>query len=234
MRLTVTSPKVFILKSLEGQALALMRQEKQGISPTVEFGLAELARHEMRSLAQQGNGSYEEEELLELSIQQACDALQARVWAQDIRFDFEPYLPGLRNTLQYPAREIAELSGNRLKAKEHASVPNFFRPRSHNPILYEVFNVGRWQVASGMMARPLVDEFELELVQDSEEYQLEGDWFPFVLTREELEFIVNEDGTVFVAVMEPSGESSVTVLVRLLKVCELIYREANGTIFTEA
>jgi len=201
MRLTVTSPKAFILKSLEEQALTLGRKKRQGISPTIEFGLVELAEHEMRSLARQAYGGCEEEELLEQAIQYACDAFQARVSERDMQFDLAPYLPGVRNTLQFPAKEIAELSRNRPKAKRHSRVPALSRPQRQEPIPYEIFDIGCWIWAAGFMARPLVEQFDLELRKDSEEYQLEGDWFPFIVKRKGMEFIVNEDGTVFVALL---------------------------------
>ncbi|MEB3359178.1 MAG: hypothetical protein VKK04_20800 [Synechococcales bacterium] len=106
-------------------------------------------------------------------------------------------------------------------------VPNLSRPRDDDAIPYEIFEMGHWILASGLMARPLVDEFDLELPQDSEEYSLEGEWFPFVICCDELEFIVSEDGTIFVAVAKNAGELTLVALRRLFEVCELIYRESE-------
>lgn len=222
MKLKIQSNKVFILNYLETQILERHRQEKGGISTTIELSLGELVRQEMRSIALSSRKKLQETELLEQSIQRVFEQVQTRLRKHQVEFEFEAYQGSLLQTLQYPAKEIAELNQHYFARNKGSSLAAKRLP-CQSSVPYQIIEVGEASMVRGLSFYPLLDEFELLLDIESQEYTIDGSWFPFVLMIQEISVVLNSDGSLFIVTRGFSGDLMLFILGRMLKLCNLIY-----------
>ncbi|MBD2054647.1 hypothetical protein H6F88_01145 [Oculatella sp. FACHB-28] len=198
MRVKVLSQEEFVLQNVVAIARCLMQREVEQHSSALELSLVELVREQMRSLSRESEGD-QEANLLETAIAIVQKGVQGRLQEDSVQFNFDSYLASVRRTLKFPAREIAEL-GERLKqSREMQRLGERRRLISQSQVPFEVTEVGLRGAIEGLFAFPLTEVCVVDVGQVQPPYQVKGEWFPFLVTAESLEFVVDDDGSIFVA-----------------------------------
>jgi hypothetical protein len=215
MRFKVLSQEEFVLQNVVAIARCLMQRDVEQHSSGLEVSLVELVRERMRILSRESKGD-QEANLLEAAIAIVQEKVQGRLQEQGMGFNFDSYLASVRRTLKFPAREIAEL-GERLKqSREMQRLGERRRLTSQSQVPFEVAEVGLRGAIQGLFAFPLTEVCVVDVEQVQPPYQVKGEWFPLLVTAEPLEFVVDDDGSIFVAtenlperLMELAGEELV-------------------------
>jgi hypothetical protein len=70
----------------------------------------------------------------------------------------------------------------------------------HDAVPVEVIEVGTRDRIEGLLACPIPEVHELDLEGLQQSHAVEGEWFPFEVCLSELQFVLDDDGTIFVAV----------------------------------
>lgn len=194
-RFVTRSQEEYLLQDLLKLVSSLHISEQSGYSQLVEFGVMELVRRQMRQVALEGQVR-ESEELLRRAVSQTHDKLQERLEGQQLAFDFTPYFQNAGQQLRYVAKEMQELAEElrQLGQQVQEGKPN----TSAGQVEFEVKEVGLREVEA-LIVTPLVREYELDLEWLRQSYAVEGEWFPFYLAIEELGFVVDHDGTIFIS-----------------------------------
>ncbi|WP_416673573.1 hypothetical protein [Egbenema bharatensis] len=195
-RVAVRSQEEFLLQDLLKLVESLHSREKTGYSQFIEFGVMELVKRQMRQEAIEGQGR-EGEELLRRAMAQVNRRLQERLEQHHLRFDFTPYFQNTGQQLRYVAREMQELA-EQLQQLELQEVPEREVMTSVGQVEFEVREVGLREVEA-LMVSPLTPECELDLEWLRQSYSVEGSWFPLHVAIEELGFVVDGDGTIFIS-----------------------------------
>ncbi|PSB22911.1 hypothetical protein C7B76_01870, partial [filamentous cyanobacterium CCP2] len=107
------------------------------------------------------------------------------------------YFQNTGQQLRYVAREMQELA-EQLQQLELQEVPQREVLTSVGQVEFEVREVGLREVEA-LMVSPLSSECELDLEWLRQSYSVEGNWFPLYVAIEELGFVVDGDGTIFIS-----------------------------------
>lgn len=195
-RVPACSQEEHMLQDLLKLVQSLNRAEQRGYSQLIEFGVMELVQRQMRQGAIEGQGR-ESEELLRRAVTQTHNRLQERLEGQNLSFDFTPYFQNAGQQLRYVAKEIQELAAQ-LRHLGQQEVQEGEAMVSAGQVEFEVKEVGLREVEA-LIVTPLVREYELDLEWLRQTYSVEGDWFPLYVRIEELGFVVDHDGTLFIS-----------------------------------
>ena len=192
MRMMVQAHEEFIWSQLVELICQLDDRGEGSYSQMIEFTLQELVRQAMRAVA--SNPDYQgKTPVLEQAMQEVQQQLQKRL-GDRVEFSWSAYSEGLRQSLKYPAREIAELAVSRRQQERRNSRVTV---QTDAGVVVEIIRVGRAEAVEALLVQPQSDRLEVRLDQLSELYEVEGDWFPFQVRVEELPFVINSDGGIY-------------------------------------
>ncbi|MBD1999314.1 hypothetical protein H6G00_22325 [Leptolyngbya sp. FACHB-541] len=200
MRAKVLSQEEFVLQNVVAIARCLMQREVEQHSSGLELSLVELVREQMRSLARESEGD-QTANLLEAAIAIVQKQVQGRLQEDSVQFNFDSYLASVRRTLKFLAREIAQLGERLNQSRKMQRLGERRRLISQSQVPFEVAEVGLRGAIEGLFAFPLTEVCVVDVEQVQPPYQVQGEWFPFLVTAESqsLEFVVDDDGSIFVA-----------------------------------
>ncbi len=222
MSLQILSPERFILSSLEERVRFLREQDIEPYSLGIEFGIAELVRMRMRELAQ----VKEEREvvILERSLETVEAKLNEWCARTELVYDFTPYFSGVRKGLKFAAKEISELSRQLALSRQSERVASRERITERSAIPLEIVQVGLRNAIESLIVIPLAEEFELDLEGVRRVYEFRGQWFPYQVSIEPFDLLLDDDGTILVATVSLSEASVWRARETLLTLAELLYQ----------
>ncbi|MBD2001423.1 hypothetical protein H6G00_33325 [Leptolyngbya sp. FACHB-541] len=198
MRFKILSQEAFILHNLVELVQNQTNRGSQQYSSEIECSFTELVRNWMRKLAQSSTRDGHMN-ILEQALEIAQLGLQKRLRDYDIRYDFNSYLISARKTLKFSAKEITELKEKLKRSKEIGRVGERRRVVSDAQVSFELVEIGLQSAIEGLIASPIAEVCELNLDEINRTYQVQGDWFPFHITIQNLVFVIDDDGTIFVS-----------------------------------
>jgi len=177
-------------------------KKKARMIPSVAFAVEETVKQSMRQLAQESRPSRNWNDLLRHAIDISRDELLASLSQSGESFDLEPYFQNAQVSLKSVAREIHRLQENLLESRAAKRVHEKVLPDEDNETLdapFEITPIGLLDSIDGYLASPTSPSGEINLDAISAHFQLEGDWFPYEINVEDMAFVVDDDGSVFVS-----------------------------------
>ncbi|MBD2094070.1 hypothetical protein H6F90_02735 [Trichocoleus sp. FACHB-591] len=198
MRFKLLSQEEFILQNVVELIQSSVERGSQTYSSAVEFGLTELVKEQMRRIAQENN-TQRWGDALELALLDVRQKVEKRLAEHNIRFDLKPHLGGIETALKYPGKEVTELRGKLARSRGTNRIGERKRIASEAQAPFEITEVGLQNSIEALIAAPVGKVYELNLEEVWQSYEVEGDWFPFQFVVEELEFVIDDDGTVFIS-----------------------------------
>jgi len=194
-RFPTRSQEEYLLQDLLKLVWNLHKSGQSGYSQLVEFGVMELVRRQMRQIALKAQVR-ESEELLRRAVTQTHDKLQERLEGHKLTFDFSPYFQNAAQQLRYVAKEMQELAEGLRQLEQPLQQGKPIA--SATGVEFKIKEVGLREVEA-LIVTPLASQFELDLEWLRQSYSVEGEWFPFYVLIEELGFVVDDDGTIFIS-----------------------------------
>ncbi|MBD2098477.1 hypothetical protein H6F90_25740 [Trichocoleus sp. FACHB-591] len=198
MRFKLLSQEEFILQNVVDLIQSSVVRESQTCSSAVEFGLTELVKEQMRRIAQENN-TQRWGDALELAILDVRQKVEGRLAERHIRFDLKPHLGGIETALKYPGKEITYLQDRLAQSRRTNRIGKRNRIAEAAQTPFEITEVGLQNSIEALIAAPVGKVYELNLEEVRRSYEVEGEWFPFQVAVEEFEFVVDDDGTVFIS-----------------------------------
>jgi len=65
---------------------------------------------------------------------------------------------------------------------------------------FDIYPLGLREAIYGLLAKPTGDyEWDIDGLREQEDWQLQGDWFPYELIVDEFIFVIDDDGSIFVS-----------------------------------
>jgi hypothetical protein len=169
-------------------------------SSAVGSGVDEIMRYNLRQLSQEGSRFGRWEELLRHASERSEDQLNRALQARGITFDLSPYLSHASKSLAPAARELfilnRKLSESKLKMRIPDKVPV---AAPHTRLLFTVTPLGLLGSVEGLLASPSPEVKSLQIERLRDEYSTSGEWFPFEVSVENLLFVIDDDGSIFVS-----------------------------------
>lgn len=198
MRFKLLSQEEFILQNVVDLIQSSVERGSQTYSSAVEFGLTELVKEQMRRIAQENN-TQRLGDALTLATLDVQKKVEGRLADLNIRFALRPHLSEIETALKYPGKEVAHLKGKLAQARRTNRIGERRRIAEAAQAPFEITEVGLQNSIEALIASPLGQVYELNLEEVRRSYEVEGEWFPFQVTVEELEFVIDDDGTVFIS-----------------------------------
>ena len=170
--------------------------------PSIEFAFDESVKTVMRRLAQGGSRFRNGDELLRVALDTVVDELGASVGK--CQFDLEPYLEDANSSLKGVAKEIYRLSDNLRESKAAKRVYDKELPEKRDDQgasepLFEIRELGLLDSIEGLLATPLAHTGTLDIDTIRTAFDVVGEWFPYEINVDELVYVVDDDGSVFVS-----------------------------------
>ncbi|MBD3886608.1 hypothetical protein IFO70_33605 [Phormidium tenue FACHB-886] len=222
MRMTVQSQEEFIWSQLVELICQLDDRSEGSYSQMIEFTLQELVRLSMRAIAIDPDYGGKQP-LLEQAMQQVQQQLQERL-GNRVEFSWSAYSEGLRQSLKYPAREVAELAARRRQWRQQERGNHRTIVQTDAGVTVEIIRVGRAEAVEALLVQPQSQQVEVRLDEFSELYEVEGDWFPFQVTVEELPFVINSDGGIYTCTHNFPASLLEQAQQAIVRLAQLIYR----------
>lgn len=198
MRFKLLSQEEFILQNVVDLIQSSVERGSQICSSAVEFGLTELVKEQMRRIAQE-NDTQRLGDALTLATLDVHKKVEGRLAERNIRFALRPHLSEIETALKYPGKEVAHLKDRLAQARRTHRIGERKRIAEAAQAPFEITEVGLQNSIEALIASPLGQEYEVNLEEVRRSYEVEGEWFPFQVTVEELEFVIDDDGTVFIS-----------------------------------
>lgn len=197
MKLVVNSDQEFVLNTV-----VQMLKEKYDYSidqfdSTIDFAITELAKIQLRTLAQSGDiNLHEGKDVLENAIDDVSEKIQQRIPQFKLNKKYRKSL----QELKYSVFEIVELTSELSQSKENKRIGNRVSLPSTVNNSYEIVEIGLAGHIEGLLARPLTETFVLDLDNlKSKYFTINGEWFPYEVSRNEFVFTVDDDGSVYIS-----------------------------------
>ncbi|HEY9625920.1 MAG TPA: hypothetical protein V6C84_01335 [Coleofasciculaceae cyanobacterium] len=194
MKAVVQAQDEFVLTQLVELICQLDDRTESSYSQMIEFGLQELVRQSMRSLAVRPDYGGKQP-ILAQAIQQVQQQIQERL-SDRPGFSLSAYTEGLHHCLKYPAKEIAELAARRQQLPQQERVNQRAVVRTDAGVAVAIIRVGREEAIEALIALPESSECEVSVNQLPQFYEVEGEWFPLQVRVEELSFVIDDDGRI--------------------------------------
>ena len=116
------------------------------------------------------------------------------------RASLTQHLDRVQETLKFVAKEIAGLQAKLQRAWEREDVLDRQRFTDDVEVPFEIISVGTRQSLEGLMVMPIGEQdCYLNLEDLDHSWTISGEWFPFELAIDELTFIVDDEGTIFIS-----------------------------------
>jgi hypothetical protein len=199
MNVAVLSPKEFILQSLVTYIQAGGVQQGHR-SFLLEDGLTELVRILMRELA----ADVSHRSRLSL-LDQAIGEVQQQMWEYIFSpafssIDFEDYFVSIRHRLKAPAKEMADLQTSLRVAKQREQIVEREDITEAVEVPFQIAVMGLRETLEGFIVTPLAEHpcfLNLNAVRDT--YAVQEEYYPLQIEIDELVFVVDDDGTIFIS-----------------------------------
>jgi hypothetical protein len=215
----IVNSLVRMIATADDEALAA-----KSYSTAIGCGVDEFVKHNMRLLSQQQLGISEWEDLLDEAVRHSADQLRRELDSHHLTFDFQPYFRHTRESLEEAAKEMTGLSQRLIESRERK------RLREKTPAItadtrrrYDVSELGLLESIEGLLATPTPNVATLGIDKIKQTYRTEGEWFPFEVKVDNLLFVIDDDGTVFISTENFPDELIDRARVVLHQLAELLY-----------
>lgn len=165
----------------------------------IGFGLDEVVRQNLRRIAQRQGPVGSWDDMLEHAIHQSAEQLKRELDSHGLRFDVGPYLNNTRDSLASAAKEIVGLNRKLIESKERKRIAEKTPVTTDNRRQFEISELGLLDSVEGLLATPTAGVNSLNIEKMQETFPCDGEWFPFEVRVDDLLFIVDDDGTIFVS-----------------------------------
>ncbi|MBW4540238.1 MAG: hypothetical protein KME43_13980 [Myxacorys chilensis ATA2-1-KO14] len=225
MNLAVLSQKAFILQSLVTYIQAGGVQGGHQ-SFLLEDGLTELVRILMRELA--ADVSYRSRLSL---LDQAIEDVQQQMWEYVFssaisNINFDDYFARIRHRLKASAREMADLQINLRVAKRREQIVEREEITEAVEVPFQIAVIGLRETLEGLIATPLADQpCFLNLSDVRHRYTVQEEHYPLQIEIDELVFVVDDDGTIFISTENFPG----TLIRQAREALETLARQIYGS-----
>jgi hypothetical protein len=188
-----------------GELIRRRRQDprkKYSLMPSVAFAVEETVKQTMRQLAQDSRSPRTWNDLLRQAVDLSREALEVSVSERSERFDIEPYLRDAQASLKPIAREIHRLQQNLLKSRAAKRVheKSFLSDQEESSTLpFDITPIGLLDSVDGYLASPISASGEMNLDAVAETFTLVGEWFPYEIFVDDMVFVIDDDGSVYVS-----------------------------------
>lgn len=202
MKQRMESQEQFILNRIIEAIKNLKEKQKEngGYNSVIEFAVSELVREEMRRIAQVSELADEDERLLSKAIRTTEEKMLNKLRRENIPFDVKNYLENVEKKLKFPATEISDLKKRLDESKERGRIAEKTSLTTQSGVPFEIIELGLRDSIDGLLARPLVETYEIDLEKIRERCEGENDSFPLEAKLEDLVFVIDDDGTIFVSI----------------------------------
>jgi hypothetical protein len=199
MKRRTTSSSQLILDNLVSLASELAKRGAAGkYSTAIELGLSEMVRECMRQ-AQSGT-SPRFGGLLESALEESFGRVEGELRRAGIPLPLGQYRKQVKKTLKPVAAEMEKLGERLTHARQTGKLAGeeIAATEAHTP--YEVREIGLRGLTEGLLVQPTGDAFEIDLDDLPEGCTVRGDWYPYEVRLEDILFVVDDDGSIFVSV----------------------------------
>jgi hypothetical protein len=218
----------FIINSLVRMIAASeeVAGEAQSYNTAIGCGVDELVKQNMRQLSQQRAGIREWEDLLDVAVQRSADQLQRELNSHRLSFNLDPYLGQARESLEAAAKEMSGLNRKLIESRERKRIGektpvSSVDARRH----YEVSELGLLESIEGLLATPTAGVAALNVDGIRQSFPTEGAWFPFEVRVDDLLFVIDDDGAVFISTENFPREALDRARAVLHRLAEILYSE---------
>ncbi|MBD2123408.1 hypothetical protein [Trichocoleus sp. FACHB-262] len=225
MRFKLLSQEEFILQNVVDLIQSSVVRGSQTYSSAVEFGLTELVKEQMRRIAQENN-TQRLGDALELAILDVRQKVDGRLTERHLRFDLRPHIREIETALKYPGKEVTELRGKLARSRGTNRIGERKRIASAAQAPFEITEVGLQNSIEALIAAPVGQVYELNLEEVRRSYEVEGEWFPFQVIVEEFEFVIDDDGTVFISTENFPEKLVIEAREMLVPLVKLLYLQS--------
>lgn len=200
-------------------------RDKRSYSLRVEFALTEIVRDEMRAIAQQEQPRARTGDLLQVAVTRVAGSIDDSLEEHNIVFDLEKYVRKVQEKLSFPAREIQTLGERLAESRGIARLGRKEDADSESGRRYTIHELGLREAIQGLLVEPSqqVQELDIDAVREQTQWHVEGEWFPFEVTIEELVFVIDDDGSIFVPTANLPGELQQRVRNMIRRVADVLY-----------
>jgi hypothetical protein len=227
MKVKVASEKEFILKRISEIAELQKNSEKSSYSSTYEYGLAELVRIHMREIAQEPNTYIRNGTML---VDEACKRTSSEIKERNnLNFDGKQatnLYDGITKQIKYAAKEISQLKNNLKTSQISERIGKREQVSSPETPPFELIEIGLKDKIEGLLALPLIKEFDIDLGRIKNNFEVKGDSFPFEITDGEIVFVLDDDGSVFTSTENFPGHVLEKTYHKLRELAQTIYFQA--------
>lgn len=162
--------------------------------------LSDFVRLLMRQAARSTTGmDFQGAALLETSIEKALAHLSQSIGTDNIHV-LGHYFPLIRERLKYTAQEMAKLRTEHQKLSENFATKTESRSEVPSSTTFSMTTLRSVDEAQGFWALPVPSDqiIQLDLNYLQSIGQVKGDWFPFEVSVDELNFVIDDDGSVYI------------------------------------
>ena len=195
MKYEVVSDHKFVLKTVVG-LLEGRDKDFEQFDSTIDYAITELTKIQLRNLAQSCDRRFwDDRDALDLAINEVDEKIRVQIPQFKLG---KRYRKSLR-ALKYPASEIKELTRelSRSRASERIG-PRILLSNLNNT--HEIVEIGLADSIKGLLAKPVSEHVRMDLEKlKAQGFDIEGEWFPYEIRMEELSYIVDDDGTIYIS-----------------------------------
>ena len=172
-------------------------------SMTIEFALMELTRIEMRWIAQTEQPPAQPDELLKSALRRVRATIEEAFEHNDVSLELGTYEKQLLKKLKFPAKEIQKLGRQLADSRRSLRLGSKEESAENQSGRFVVNELGLRGAINGLLAQPHdeIKEINIEKLRDGKIGQLEGEWFPYEVLVGDFVFVIDDDGSIFVATM---------------------------------
>jgi len=228
MKIIVTSQEKYIIKNIIEMINNLRERSESGTySSAIEFAISELVRDAMRINAE-SVGWEEQDDLLDIALELTQRKLNNELEESGIHFKTDKYFNNVEKKLDFPARELTELGAQLVESKQKSRLGLKESLQSEGKVPFEIIELGLSNAIDTLLTKPLAETCEIDTERIKGRYEIEGDWFPFQIIIDDLTFVIDDDGTIFVSVENLPSELVSRARKGLQQLARLLYFNSQG------
>jgi hypothetical protein len=224
MKKRTTSTSRLILDNIVSLASELANQgaSKDRYSSAIELGLSEMVRECMRRMAQ-SRIAPRSGGLLVNALKESFGRVERELRQAEIRISLSQYREQVMNTLKPVAAEMEKLGERLTHARQSGKLAAEEVVTTESHTRYEVREIGLRGLTEGLLVQPTGDDFEINLDGLPEGCTVRGDWYPYEVRYEDILFVLDDDGSIFVSVENFPERLAMRVREQLHELARLIY-----------
>ncbi len=199
MTLPLIAQKTFITQYL---AAYLEEQDPSALQANSIVGdsLTELTRLQMREIAADDSDRwYWGNSILDQALQQILSDIESHLPSLSSAH-LDQHLERVRENLKSVAKEMTDLQAKLQRARKREQVLSREKCSDNVEVPFEIIAMGTPKSLEGFIVIPnMAQECYLHLENLDPSWGFTGEWFPFQLVIDELTFVVDDDGTIFIS-----------------------------------